>query len=172
MLKQLAVKHMGTHYRGTHEQVRALDGYIKLARAAESVGSTINDHLRHEGLTASQFGVLEALAHLGPMTAGELGHKILKSSGNMTLVVDNLVKRGLVTRKRRSDDRRCVEISLTAAGAQLLERIWPRHLARVVAAFSVLSAEEQEQLAALCRKLGLGQAEVALEPVDAVHEAG
>lgn len=162
---------MGTHYRGTREEVRALDGYIKLARAAEATNATINDHLRDEGLTPSQFGVLEALAHLGPMTAGELGQKILKSSGNMTLVVDNLVKRGLVVRERRSDDRRCVEVSLTAAGASLLERIWPRHLVRVVAAFSVLSAEEQEQLAALCRKLGLGQAEAALELADAAHEA-
>ncbi len=154
---------MGTHYRGTETERRALDGYIKLARAAEATGATVNDHLRHYGLTVSQFGVIEALYHLGPMTAGELGEKILKSSGNMTLVTDNLVKRGLVTRQRRSDDRRCVEIRLTAAGEALLEQIWPQHAARVVAAFSPLSAEEQEQLAALCRKLGLAQATVALE---------
>ncbi len=132
---------MGTHYRGTETERRALDGYIKLARAAEATGATINDHLRDYGLTVSQFGVIEALYHLGPMTVGELGEKILKSSGNMTLVADNLVKRGLVTHWRRSDDRRCVEIRLSAAGEALLEQIWPHR--GVVAAFSPLAEQEQ-----------------------------
>ena len=158
---------MGTHYRGTETERRALDGYIKLARAAEATGATINDHLRDYGITVSQFGVLEALYHLGPMTAGELGEKILKSSGNMTLVVDNLVKGGLVTRKRRSDDRRCVEVQLTAEGRALLAQLWPQHVKRVVAAFSSLSTEEQEQFAALCRKLGLAQAALAHELAEA-----
>lgn len=147
---------MGTHYQGTAEETLALDAYIKLARAAETVNTSINQHLNGAGLTASQFGVLEALYHLGPMQVGQLGEKILKSSGNMTLVVDNLVKRGLVQRERRDDDRRCVDVTLTAAGRKLIAGIWPGHLARVVATFGVLSAEEQAALGALCRKLGLG----------------
>jgi MarR family 2-MHQ and catechol resistance regulon transcriptional repressor len=145
---------MGTHYAGTTAEVRALDAYIKLSRAAESVTQRINGHLQDHHLTLSQFGALEALYHLGPLQSGQLAQKVLKSSGNMTLVIDNLVKRGLVSRQRRPEDRRCVDISLTAEGAALIERIFPGHVEGVVATLGALSAPEQEQLAALCKKVG------------------
>ena len=148
---------MGTHYDGTAEERRALEAYIKLSRSAEAVSQAINGHLRDVNLTISQFGVLEALYHLGPMQTGEVGEKILKSSGNMTLVIDNLVKRGLVRRQRREDDRRCINIHLTSEGEALLKQIWPKHLGGVVNAFAALTAEEQVQLATLSRKVGLAQ---------------
>jgi MarR family 2-MHQ and catechol resistance regulon transcriptional repressor len=148
---------MGTHYAGTDKERRALDAYIKLSRAAESVTQRVNAHLRDYDLTISQFGTLEALYHLGPMQLGELGVKILKSSGNMTLVVDNLVNRGLVIRQRREDDRRCIDIHLTEAGTSLIQSIMQPHVAQVVQSLKVLSTTEQEQLAALCRTLGLAQ---------------
>lgn len=150
---------MSTHYSGTDTEMRALDAYIKLSRSADVVSQQINDHLRSFDLTISQFGVLEALFYLGPMQTGELGSKILKSSGNMTLVIDNLSKRKLVYRQRRENDRRCIDIHLTAAGQALVEHIWPKHVAGVVRTFEPLTPVEQEQLAALCRKLGLGQSE-------------
>ncbi len=145
---------MGTRYKGTVEEVMALDAYIKLSRAAESVTQRINGHLQAHDLTISQFGVLEALYHLGSMQPSQLAQKVLKSTGNMTLVIDNLQKRGLVRRKRRADDRRCIDISLTDEGAALIESIFPAHVEGVVDTMSALAADEQEQLAALCRKLG------------------
>jgi MarR family 2-MHQ and catechol resistance regulon transcriptional repressor len=148
---------MGTHYAGTEEERRALDCYIKLSRAAESVTQRINAHLRDNDLTVSQFGALEALYHLGPMQSGLLGGKILKSSGNMTLVIDNLVQRGLVNRQRRQDDRRCIDIYLTEKASNLVKTILPGHVDGVVRSLSVLSADEQETLTALSRKLGLAQ---------------
>ena len=145
---------MGTHYAGTIEEVRTLDVYIKLSRAAESVMQRINGHLQDNNLTISQFGVLEALYHLGSLQPSQLARKVLKSTGNMTLVIDNLVKRGLVTRQRRADDRRCIDISLTEDGVVLIESIFPTHVAGVVNTISALSSNEQQQLASLCRKLG------------------
>ena len=150
---------MTTHYTGTQEEKQALDAYIKLSRAAESVGKRINDHLNAHDLTVSQFGALEALYHLGPMPVGQLAGKILRSSANLTLVIDNLVKRGLVTRQRRTDDRRAIDIHLTDDGRDLIARILPHHVAGVVCAFAPLSAEEQAALAALCRKLAKAQGE-------------
>ena len=132
----------------------ALDVYIKLSRAADSVTQRINGHLQNYSLTISQFGVLEALYHLGSMQPSQLAQKVLKRSGNMTLVIDNLVKRGLVTRQRRPDDRRCIDISLTKEGEALIEEIFPPHVAGVVETMGALSPDEQQQLAALCRKLG------------------
>ncbi len=151
---------MGTQYQGTQEEIQALDTYIKLARAANAVTQRINAHLSDYDLTVSQFGVLEALYHLGPMQVGQVGEKILKSSGNMTLVVDNLVKRGLVVRQRREDDRRCIDLHLTEDGRFLIETIMPHHVAQVVASLSALSPAEQAQLATLTRQLGLAQADV------------
>ncbi len=91
---------MATHYRGTTAEIRALNAYIKLVRASESVVGHIGQILRAGGrLTLSQFGVLEALWHLGPLCQRNPGLKILKSSGNMTMVVDNLEKRELVDRR-------------------------------------------------------------------------
>lgn len=150
---------MGTHFQGTEAERRALDTFIKLSRAAESVGRRVNDHLHDHQLTVSQFGVLEALYHLGPMPVGQLAGKILRSSANLTLVIDNLVKRGLATRERRATDRRAVEIDLTEAGRELVAALLPAHVAGVSAAFTALTPEEQTTLAALCRKVGLAQLE-------------
>lgn len=145
---------MGTHYPGTAEERLALNVYIKLSRAAETVSGLINGHLQAHRLTISQFGVLEALQHLGPLQTSELGTKILKSSGNMTLVIDNLEKRGLVRRERGLKDRRCIEIHLTAEGENLVKTIMPDHVAGIAKTVGVLNKAEQEQLAALCKKLG------------------
>ncbi len=75
----------------------------------------------------------------------------------MTLVIDNLVKRGLVKRERRGDDRRCIDIHLTAGGESLIQQIMPGHVVHIVDSIGVLTSEEQELIGALCRKLGLGQ---------------
>ena len=144
---------VGTHYRGTKAERLALEAYIKLQRCAESVVSRVFLRNRME-LTVSQFGVLEALFHLGPLSQGELGGKILRSGGNMTLVVNNLARRGLVGRRRDAQDRRRVVVSLTAKGRGVIESVFPRHVEAIVAELSALSAEEQAQLAALCRRLG------------------
>ncbi|KAA3646778.1 MAG: MarR family transcriptional regulator [Chloroflexi bacterium] len=145
---------MPTHYKGSPAEERALNTYIRLTRAND----TLQAHLKRGGtmraLTESQFGTLEALYHLGPLCQGEIGEKILKSSGNMTMVVDNLEKRGLVQRERSREDRRQIEVSLTKEGRQLIESIFPQHAGAIVQAFDTLSASEQEQLGTLCRKLG------------------
>jgi MarR family 2-MHQ and catechol resistance regulon transcriptional repressor len=148
---------MGTHYQGAKLEKDALDVYIKLSRAAESVETRVNCHLKDYGLTFSQFGVLEALYHLGPLHPHELATKILKSSGNLTLVIDNLAKRGLVERERDETDRRYITICLSEAGQQLISDVFPHHVEHAMKAISVLTPEEQHQLATLCRKLGLAQ---------------
>ena len=145
---------MPTHYEGTSTQRLALDSFIKLMRAADSVSTQVNDHLREYGLTVSQFGVLEALYHLGVLNQSDLAQKLLKSTGNLTTVVDNLTKQGLVERRRCTEDRRVVYIHLTDAGREMLASILPGHVDGVVSAFSVLSEEEQVALGGLLRRLG------------------
>ncbi len=145
---------MPTHYQGTPEQVLALNAFIKLTRAADSLEARLAQRGTLCDITPSQFGVLESLYHLGPMCQGEVSAKILRSTGNMTLVLDNLEKRGLVRRERDVDDRRKVNIVLTEAGREVIGRILPRHIAAIVEEMSVLTLEEQAMLGRVCRKLG------------------
>ena len=150
---------MPTHYVGTPDQVRALNTFIKLTRAADTFMARVSCYSTLEDLTISQFGVLESVFHLGPMSQKDIGRKLLKSGGNMTLVIDNLVKRGLVERTRADYDRRVMLISLTPDGRGMIERIFPRHVQAITHEMSVLTPEEQDTLAALLKKLGLSDQE-------------
>ena len=150
---------MGTKFTGTAEQRRTLDAYIKLRRAVNTVASRTSVAMRAAGLTESQFGVLEALHHLGPLCQKDIAVKVLKSAGNLTTVIDNLERRGLVRRERIREDRRVVMVHITGQGDDLVASIFPGHVEALVEAFAVLSAEEQEQLAELCRRLGIQEPE-------------
>lgn len=132
----------------------ALATFVKLARAFESVTNRTHRHIAEAGLTPSQFGVLEALYSLGPLCQKELGAKILKTSGNITMVIDNLEKNGLVRRERSAEDRRYVTVHLTDAGYEIIHRIFPKHAREIAADVSVLTCDEQRALGALLRKLG------------------
>lgn len=147
---------MGTHYQGTESERRTLDAYIKLMRAADSVTLAVLPQLAEAGLTIGQFGVLEALMHLGPLPQHELANKLLRSSGNTSVVLANLERAGLVQRRRRHEDRRVQVVSLTPRGQQLIAEVFPRHAAVLARRMSVLDATELEALGALCRKLGRG----------------
>ncbi|MGD8521365.1 MAG: MarR family transcriptional regulator, partial [Desulfobacterales bacterium] len=142
--------------RDRKNKMRALNTYTKLMRAAESVTARTHRHLSSKGLTISQFGVLEALYHLGPLSQKEIGQKILRSSGNITMIIDNLEKRDLVTRKRDMADRRFFIVHLTDKGIKLISKIFPPHATKISDEMSVLNVAEQETLGRLCKKLGTG----------------
>lgn len=147
---------MADRFKGTPRERRALSTFVKLMRASDSLHAEASRSLSELGLTPSQFGVLEALHHVGPMCLTELAHKILKTSGNLTMVVDNLEKRGLARRSTGQQDRRFVQVTITNEGSKLMDRIFPEHAAHIADLMDELSPEDQEQLGELCRKLGLG----------------
>ncbi len=146
---------MGTHYQGQRHEVRALNAYIKLMRAADSVGKRLERHLSKFDLTENQFGILEILLHRGSVIQRELSEKLFTSGGNVTQILDQLERRELVKRIRDSQDRRNVQVHLTAKGEQFIRDIFPVHLEAIMGEFCVLTAEEQEELARLCKKIGL-----------------
>lgn len=146
---------MPTKYQGTREETRALNAYIKLQRAAETTLNHTTSHLSDYGLTTSQFAVLEALFHLGILSQRELAEKLLKSTGNISIVLKNLEKRGLIERHRDPDDNRYMQVSITDVGGELIGGMFPAHVAGIVKEMSVLTSAEQDELARLCRKVGL-----------------
>ena len=157
---------MPTHYQGDPVTTLALDTFIKFSRASGALETRL---LRAGGLgdlTMSQFGVLETLHHLGPLCQGVLSAKLLKSSGNITLVLDNLEKRSLVKRVRDQQDRRNVLITLTPQGEELIARIFPVQAAVITEEMGALTLEEQATLGQLCRKLGKGKASASGEAAE------
>ena len=148
---------MNSQLKGSARERRALAAYITLLRAANTTSSQAFKHLEPHGVTPSQFAVLEALYHIGPLCLSELARKILRTSGNLTMVVDNLEKSGMVKRVHSATDRRYISVEITEKGRALIAKIFPEHAAQVAEVMSRLTAEEQDTLRELCRKLGLGE---------------
>ena len=134
------------------KQRHALNLYVKLMRATNKTTGKIHRHLKDDNLTVSQFGVLEALYHLGPLSQSELGEKILKSNANLTTVVDSLENKILVERKRTSEDRRRVTVHLTESGRELIAKVFPRHAQVVAKELEFLSDKKKSTLEKLLRK--------------------
>lgn len=152
---------MGTNYQGTEDEKLSLNSYITLLRSSETISSKLNSLLSQNRLTISQFGVLEALYYLGPLCQTELGAKILKSTANITTVIDNLEKREYVQRVRSKEDRRYLTIHLIKKGKEQIEKILPLHIQEVLQCMSVLSTRERMQLYKITKKLGLANAEAS-----------
>jgi MarR family transcriptional regulator, 2-MHQ and catechol-resistance regulon repressor len=146
---------MPTHFSGNESTRLALDTFIKLTRAANAIERSLFQAETIPGLTPTQFGVLETLYHLGPLCQGALSSKLLKSTGNVTLVLDNLEKQDLVKRIRQQEDRRMIMIELTPAGRKLIETVFPKVAAEITRTFGGLSPQELNTLGELTKKLGL-----------------
>jgi len=133
----------------------ALKTYLKLIRAADSVRSRIYASLAKFNLSESQIDVLEALKSLGPLTQKQLGDKILKSGGNITMVIDNLEKQDFVIRKRGKPDRRFFTIHLTAKGEVKVNEIFPELVTAISEEMKILSNKDLEDLQRLTKTVGL-----------------
>jgi len=132
----------------------ALSLWVKLTRAHDTFGHLTAANIRSFGLTSAQFGVIECLGHLGTMLIGDLTKKHLVSGGNMTVVVNNLEKEGLVERSVNAKDHRAFYVKLTPKGKHLFEKIFLKHAQHIVKLASVLSESEQAELGLLLKKLG------------------
>jgi MarR family 2-MHQ and catechol resistance regulon transcriptional repressor len=106
------------------------------------------------GLCQSDFGVLEALLHKGPLAVKALGAKVLLTSGSMTAAIDRLERRGWVTRGGDPDDRRSRIVRLTAEGRKTIQALFANHEQDMEQAVAGLTREERVQVIDLLRKLG------------------
>ena len=136
------------------KEKQSLNAFIKLQRASNSLNQYLNKQLKDAGITENQFATLEALLHLGPMCQKTLSEKLLCSPGNMTTVVDNLVKNGHVIREIDPADRRYYQINLTKEGKKLINDLFNTHRQNIILAFEVLSDQEQYILSDYCKRLG------------------
>lgn len=145
---------MPSHYKGDQRTVDALSAFINFMRASDSLAARLDNQIEMGGLTHGQFAVLEALFHLGPLNQCDIAQKLLRSGGNVTVVIDNLETRGWVRRKRQKDDRRMVVVRLTPKGRALIAKIFPSHAKAITAEMGRLSSDQLRTLRELSRKLG------------------
>lgn len=141
------------------DEERALRLWIALARCYLTFSRSVAAKVSEYGLTTPQFGVLEALHHLGPLTLGDLADKLLVTGGNVTYVMDRLEEQGLVTRERCGQDRRVIWAKLTVKGRDVIGDAFPGHAEFVEELAAELAPEEQDALRSLLKKLGRGVAE-------------
>lgn len=138
------------------EQDTALRLWVTLARCYATYSKAMAARIQDYGLTMPQFGTLEALYHLGPLSLGELAEKLLVTGGNVTYVMDRLEDQGLVYRYRRPDDRRVIQARLTPEGRDLVAEVFPGHACHIEHLSRHLSSEEQTLLSGLLKQLGTG----------------
>ena len=142
--------------RPGHEDTEvALKLWVVLNRASRAISGRIRASVERNDLSLSEFGVLEALYAKGPLLVGEVGSKVLLTSGSMTYVIDKLEDRGLLVRRPSAGDRRALRVELTPKGRKLIARIFPEHAEQIREAMSGLSAEEQRELTAMLKRLGV-----------------
>jgi MarR family transcriptional regulator, 2-MHQ and catechol-resistance regulon repressor len=128
--------------------------WLVLWKAGRAVEAEAQRSIARFGMVMSDFGVLEALLHRGPLSAKQLGAKVLLTSGSMTAAIDRLAARGLVRREDDARDRRTCIVELTAAGRRLIEHAFAQHRAEMEEALAGFSIEERKALLPLLRRLG------------------
>lgn len=138
------------------DEEKALRLWIALARCYVTFSRAVACKVAEYDLTAPQFGVLEALYHMGPLSLGELAEKLLVTGGNVTYVMDRLEAQDLVARERSGDDRRVVKAHLTTKGRATIEGVFPGHVDFVHGLVSALDPKDRDALRDLLKTLGKG----------------
>ncbi len=132
--------------------------WLILWKAFDTLQAHAECHIHSLGIGFSDFAVLEALLHKGPMPVNTLGAKVRLTSGSITALVDRLEKKGLVERRAEPADRRTRMVHLTTAGRKMISCAFADHEAAMDRATAGLSPEERTQAAELLKKLGLSAA--------------
>lgn len=124
----------------------AVEVFDLLQQSAMMTAKEVYSFLAPHKLTVSQFRTLEALYNHGPLCQRDIGEQILKTTGNMTMVIDNLEKRSLVKRVVEKNDRRYFRIELTAEGEKLVKKLLPQQTKRIKQVMEKLAVKDPENL--------------------------
>lgn len=126
---------------------------VIMGRSFQSLEKELFKHVRSMGLTPTQFIVLEMLYNKGPLTVNEIIETSFSSSGNIGLVVKNLLKAGLVDKQIDTQDRRVRKIRLTETGQARINDYYPEHLKAIEHCFRGVTTAEKKVLILLLSKL-------------------
>lgn len=128
---------------------------IGLNRTVNKINRKTSFLCKQHGLTLSQFAVLEALYHKGDMSVGNVKESILSTDGTIPVVVKNLVKNGLITKRKDANDKRTNILSLTQKGTEIIEKVYPMNEKLIIGEMEALNKFEKEELLSILKKISL-----------------
>ena len=128
--------------------------WLIMMKAFRAVAGYVEPKLRQSGLGESDFRILEALLHKGPLPVNTIGPVVRLTAGSISTAVDRLHERGLVTRVDSDQDRRVKMVDLTAKGRKLIGCVFQAHAAQMEDLMNVLTAAERRQLLRALKKVG------------------
>src|SRR6476619_1248665 len=145
----------------SQEKAQSLTGgsgvhvFLVLWKAARAVEAYAQNSVSHLDMCGSDFAVLEALLHKGPLPVNEIGKKVLLTSGSITVAVDRLETKGLVERRAHGTDRRARIVHLTKEGRKMIALVYADHAADMEQLTSAsLTRAERHTLIRLLKKIG------------------
>jgi MarR family 2-MHQ and catechol resistance regulon transcriptional repressor len=127
---------------------------LVLGRAAKAIERVDRDSIADTGLNPSDFSILEALLHKGPLPINTIGEKVLLTSGSMTAAANRLEKKGFIKRNQDPSDGRCFYLHLTKTGRRLIEKAFDRHARNLEKLADALNDDERSELVRLLKKMG------------------
>jgi MarR family 2-MHQ and catechol resistance regulon transcriptional repressor len=129
--------------------------FLVLWKAARAVEAYAENSISQLEMCGSDFAVLEALLHKGPLAINEIGKKVLLTSGSITVAVDRLEDKGLVERRAHGTDRRAKVVHLTKEGRRVITRVYSDHAADLERLASAsLTKQERKTLMRLLKQIG------------------
>src|SRR5213596_3966974 len=117
--------------------------WLVFMKAFQALFPHAEESIKRTELGDSDFRILEVLLHKGPLAVNTIGPKVWLTPGSISVAVDRLVKKGLVSRKDHPDDRRVRRVELTAKGRALINRGFRDHAVAMENAVAVLSKTER-----------------------------
>jgi DNA-binding MarR family transcriptional regulator len=128
--------------------------FVIIQRTVQAINRKMSPLIREDGLTVGQWDTLNVLFKNGSMTVNGLIEKLLTSSGNIDVVINNLIKRGDIIKTVDKEDKRIRIIEITDKGRDIVKRSVPKHKKTLHTIFDVLDESEKDQLKFLLKKLG------------------
>lgn len=132
---------------------KSMKTIVKLERLRLKIHNNTVNYLSDYNLTFNQFKVLEVLYHRGDLNIGSITKLTMSTPGNITVVIRNLKRDGLITAIKLPEDKRNSILTLTKEGKMLIEKVFPDHAKKLYDSLSVLSDEELDNLYTLLNKV-------------------
>jgi MarR family 2-MHQ and catechol resistance regulon transcriptional repressor len=119
---------------------------IAISRANQAVFKKIEKSMYKNGLTVSEFGVMEFLLHKGKQPVQQIAEKILVTSGTITYVINKLIEKGFIKRERCKKDKRIYYVDLTEEGKRFIEKVFKDHEKFLSKLFGEIDKEDKKEL--------------------------
>lgn len=151
------------------DRPEAIHTWLVMLRASSSIARYVLPPILRAELGDSDFRVLHVLAESGPTPVNSIGLKVNLNPGSVSVAVDRLYKKGLVSRVESESDRRVRTVSLTEKGRELFVPLFRQQMALVNRVFQGVSPDEQKQFEEMLKRIGKRAQALALEELEASH---